>query len=163
NPGPPKNHPIVADASLKTNLDAYLHAIAPNSPLPEISSAVSSYTHAEGSLVAPRNVPVTQCSKPTGWLGRFSLWRMNKSHSRLTDWGLEHVSIQPHFHILDIGCGGGRTLNKLAERATHGKVFGIDYSEYSVAASKQANARFIDLGRVEVRHGSLCRLPFPLG
>jgi len=88
---------------------------------------------------------------------------MNSSHSKLTDWGLEHISIENHQTILDAGCGGGRTVSKLAAIATQGKVYGVDYSEESVAATKRTNARWIDLGRVEIRHGSVSQLPFPDG
>ncbi len=111
--------------------------------------------------MASRSAPVNQCSKPTGWLGRFTLWRMNSSHSKLTDWGLEHISIENHHTVLDVGCGGGRTVSKLTAIATQGKVYGIDYSDESVAATKRTNARWIDLGRVEIRHGSVFQLPFP--
>jgi len=86
---------------------------------------------------------------------------MNSRHSKLTDWGLQHISIENHYTILDVGCGGGRTISKLAATATQGKVYGIDYSEASVAATKRTNGRWIDLGRVEVRHGSVSQLPFP--
>jgi ubiquinone/menaquinone biosynthesis C-methylase UbiE len=101
-----------------------------------------------------------QCRKPTGRMGRFTLWRMNWSHSRLTDWGLTKITIEPHNTILDVGCGGGRTVSKLAAIATQGKVCGIDYSDESVAVSKKTNARWIDLGRVEIREGSVSQLPF---
>jgi ubiquinone/menaquinone biosynthesis C-methylase UbiE len=113
--------------------------------------------------VASRNTLVNQCGKPAGWMGRFTLWRMNSSHFKLTDWGLKHISIENHATILDIGCGGGRTVSKLAAIATQGKVYGIDYSEESVAATKRTNARWIDLGRVEVQYGSVSQLPFPDG
>jgi ubiquinone/menaquinone biosynthesis C-methylase UbiE len=113
--------------------------------------------------VAGRDVPVNQCSKPMGWLGRISLWRMNASHSKLTDWGLDQLVIENHYTILDVGCGGGRTVSKLAAIATQGKVYGIDFSEESVAATKRTNAQWIDLGRVEVRHGSVSQLPFADG
>ena len=88
---------------------------------------------------------------------------MNAGHSALTDWGLGHIVVKDHDTILDIGCGGGRTVSKLAAMATRGKVYGVDYSEESVAASRRTNARGIDLGRVEIRHGSVSRLPFPDG
>lgn len=88
---------------------------------------------------------------------------MNASHSKLTDWGLQHVSFANQQTILDAGCGGGRTVGKLAAMATEGKVYGVDYSEESVAASKRANARWIEMGRVEIRHGSVSQLPFPDG
>jgi ubiquinone/menaquinone biosynthesis C-methylase UbiE len=113
--------------------------------------------------VATRSAPVSQCQKPTGWFGRFTLWRMNSGHSKVTDWGLAHISIEKHYTILDVGCGGGRTISKLAAAATEGKVYGVDFSEESVAASKRTNARSIDIGRVEVRHGSVSQLPFPDG
>jgi len=106
---------------------------------------------------------VSQCQKPRGWLGRVLLWNMNNRHSQLTDWGLGHVRFEEHSTILDVGCGGGRTLSKLAEVVKYGKAYGIDYSEESVAASKRTNARWIDMGRVEVRHGSVSQLPFQAG
>jgi ubiquinone/menaquinone biosynthesis C-methylase UbiE len=113
--------------------------------------------------MASRNTLENQCSKPTGWLGRLSLWRMNASHSKLTDWGLEHVSVENRYTILDVGCGGGRTVGKLAAIATQGKVYGVDYSGESVAATKRLNAQWINLGRVETRHGAVSQLPFPDG
>ena len=111
--------------------------------------------------MSARAKPLNQCRRPTGWLGRFALWGMNSSHSKVTDWGLKHVSIANHDTILDVGCGGGRTVNKLAAIATQGKVFGVDYSEESVAFSKRTNARWIEAGRVEIRQASVSHLPFP--
>jgi len=88
---------------------------------------------------------------------------MNARHSRLTDWGLKHISIESHYTILDLGCGGGRTVSKLAAIATQGKVYGVDHSDESVAATKRTNAQWMSLGRVEVRHGPVSELPFPDG
>jgi ubiquinone/menaquinone biosynthesis C-methylase UbiE len=86
---------------------------------------------------------------------------MNSRHSKLTDWGLSHVTVKPEDRILDVGCGGGRTVNKLATLASKGKVFGIDYSDASVSVARKLNARPIELGRVEVLEGSVSELPFP--
>jgi ubiquinone/menaquinone biosynthesis C-methylase UbiE len=86
---------------------------------------------------------------------------MNVSHSKLTDWGLAHVSIEEPYTILDAGCGGGRTVNKLATIASEGKVYGVDHSDESVAATTRLNAQWIKLGRAEARHGSVSQLPFP--
>ena len=106
---------------------------------------------------------MSQFKKPRGWLGRLILRNMNLRHSKVTDWGLSHVSIESQYTILDVGCGGGKTISKLAERATQGKVYGIDYSDASVAASRKMNARWIEMGRVEVMQGSVSQLPFPDG
>jgi SAM-dependent methyltransferase len=102
-----------------------------------------------------------QVRKPMRWLGRPFLWLMNGSHSKLTDWGLEHVEIGKDFQILDVGCGGGRTVQKLSATATEGKVYGVDYSAESVAVSRRTNAPAIRAGRVEIRQASVSSLPFP--
>jgi ubiquinone/menaquinone biosynthesis C-methylase UbiE len=104
---------------------------------------------------------VHQCGNPSGWFGRFVLWTMNLRHSRVTDWGLQHVSIGKHDTILDVGCGGGRTIRKLAALATEGKVHGIDHSQASVAVAMRNNRHAIEAGRVEIRQASVSALPFP--
>lgn len=106
-------------------------------------------------------IVMRQCRKPMGWIGRFFAWQMNLSHSALTDWGLSHVVIGKAFTILDVGCGGGRTVQKLAAAAGEGRVFGVDYSGTCVAASRRTNAAGIAAGRVEIHEGSVARLPFP--
>lgn len=110
--------------------------------------------------MSARSGKLRQYQKPSGLRGRFTLWRMNKSHSKLTDWGLAHISVQPQFTILDIGCGGGRTIGKLAALATQGKVCGVDYSEDSVRVSRKVNAALIAQGRVEIQQASVSQLPF---
>jgi SAM-dependent methyltransferase len=107
----------------------------------------------------PKKAP-SQCQRPTGWFGRFTLWSMNRRHSPVTDWGLRHVAIHEADVILDVGCGGGRTVAKLAERAPNGRVFGIDYAPTSVAAARRLNHRLIELGRVDIREASVAELPF---
>ncbi len=107
-----------------------------------------------------RSKRVNQCQKPRGWLGRLILSNMNSRHSKVTDWGLSQISIEKHDTILDVGCGGGRTVSKLAGRASEGKVHGIDYSKESVAVANRINRRWIDMGRVEIREGSVSQLPF---
>jgi ubiquinone/menaquinone biosynthesis C-methylase UbiE len=89
---------------------------------------------------------LNQLRNPTGWRGRWNLRGMNLRHSKLTDWGLKHVSIESDAAILDIGCGGGRTIHKLAAIATKGKVYGVDSSETSVAASRKTNEECIKSG-----------------
>lgn len=102
-----------------------------------------------------------QVRKPDRWAGRLFLWMMNSSHSAVTDWGLQHVQIARDFAILDVGCGGGRTIQKLAALAPDGKVCGVDYASGSVAATRSKNAELIRKGHVEVQRASVSQLPFP--
>jgi SAM-dependent methyltransferase len=107
-----------------------------------------------------RKTSASQCQKPTGWLGRLILWNMNSRHSKVTDWGLSNISIRKQDIILDVGCGGGRTAGKLAAIATEGKVYGLDHSVASVAVAKRTNRQWTEMGRVEIREGSVSQLPF---
>ena len=110
--------------------------------------------------MATITVRTSQCQKPTGWLGRFVLRNMNARHSKVTDWGLSHISVQKHDTILDVGCGGGRTVSKLAALATEGKVVGVDFSKDSVAVASKVNKGWMEKGRVEIREASVSHLPF---
>jgi trans-aconitate methyltransferase len=83
---------------------------------------------------------LNQVRKPTKWVGRLFVWLMNYSHAGLTDWGLKQVQVEKNFTILDVGCGGGRTIQKLVSLAPEGMVYGVDYADGSVAASEAKNA-----------------------
>jgi ubiquinone/menaquinone biosynthesis C-methylase UbiE len=78
---------------------------------------------------------------------------MNQGHWDLTTWGLKHVSIKSDFVILDVGCGGGKTISRMARRAVQGKVYGIDHSEDMVNYSKHDNKKLIATKRVEIVQG----------
>ena len=99
-----------------------------------------------------------QVTKPTRFVGRLFAWLMNRSHSDLTDWALIHFRADRYANALDVGCGGGRTIEKLAEIAT--SVYGVDYAAGSVAASRAHNKRLIAEGRVQVERAPVSRLPF---
>ena len=102
-----------------------------------------------------------QCRKPSDQTGRAVLQRMNASHSRVTAWGLGHISVEPAFTILDVGCGGGRTIDRLASMAPNGHVYGVDYSAASVAVARETNRRAIEQGRVDIQLGTVSQLPYP--
>ncbi len=103
---------------------------------------------------------INQCRKPSGVMGRRIAKKMNKGHAKMALWGLSHVSIEPNYYILDIGCGGGENINRFARMAVKGKIYGIDYSEISVDVSKEVNKGFIEQGLVEIYLGSVSQLPF---
>ncbi len=104
---------------------------------------------------------LSQCRNPRGWFGRFLVRGMNVGHSGLTGWGLAKVEIPENATVLDIGCGGGRTVERLASVARLGKAVGIDYSEDAVAVARKRNKELIVSGRVEVLHGAVSSMPFP--
>ena len=97
---------------------------------------------------------------PKGQLGRLVATRMNRHHEKLTLWGLTKVTIGSDSVILDVGCGGGKTLGKLARMAPQGKVFGIDYSADMVDFSNEVNKTLITQNRVEIIEESVEKMSF---
>ena len=98
---------------------------------------------------------------PVGELGQQILDRMNESHERMAQWGVTHLDIKKDSKILDIGCGGGRNIQRFSQLISdEGRVVGIDYSEVSVEKSFELNKEAIERGIVNVLHGSVSEMPF---
>ena len=102
-----------------------------------------------------------QFRKPTGWLAGLAGLGMNRGHEKVWRWGLEHIAIQPDAIILDVGCGGGGAVRILAQAASRGKVYGVDYSEDVLPTARRINKALVRQGRVEIKQGSVSDLPFP--
>lgn len=96
--------------------------------------------------------------KPQGKLGNIQLKSMNKEHTPVSLWGLKHLNINPEDIVLDVGCGGGININRMAKDAK--KVYGIDYSIESVKLSREVNEKLIDNEQVEIHEGNVKDLPF---
>jgi len=102
-----------------------------------------------------------QARKPDKWFGRIFARAMNKSHEAMITWGLCNVRIESQYQILDVGCGGGRTIEKLAAIAGTGVICGIDCADGSLAVAREHNASLIGAGRVVIEKASVSQLPFP--
>lgn len=96
--------------------------------------------------------------KPKGKLGNIQLKSMNKEHTPVSLWGLKHLDIKSDDIILDVGCGGGININRMAGQAK--KVYGVDYSIESVKLSREVNEDYIRQGKVEVLEGNVQSIPF---
>ena len=99
--------------------------------------------------------------KPEGFLGTLLINRMNiGTHSRLAEFGLGCLDFSKKDNCLDLGCGGGANLKRLAARCPDGSVSGIDYSEVSVRQSQRHNRRLIKSGKCSVKRADVLSLPF---
>jgi ubiquinone/menaquinone biosynthesis C-methylase UbiE len=103
---------------------------------------------------------LSQYRCPTGASGRKVATNMNNGHWDLTTWGLKHVSIKLDSIILDVGCGGGKTISRLAHRAVQGKVYGIDHSGDMVDFSREINNNLIATNHVEIVQGTVEKTGF---
>ncbi len=103
---------------------------------------------------------LSQSKRPSGSFGRLLARGMNSFHSPLTAWALGHIEVAADSTALDVGCGGGRTVDRLAKIAVDGWVVGLDYSEDSVVVSRRKNAKHIRNSRVEICHASVSAIPY---
>lgn len=104
---------------------------------------------------------IDNCRKPSGILGGFMIGMMNMGHGDLIRNGLAQCSLAPGQTVLDIGCGGGYAISRMAERAE--QVYGVDYSPVSVKKSLAKNKRAVKEGRVHVLLSSVDHMPFQCG
>jgi ubiquinone/menaquinone biosynthesis C-methylase UbiE len=96
-----------------------------------------------------------------GLLGRLIAFIMARE-----TWGqnlrvMDALGIDQADHVLDIGCGHGRSLTELAARAPRGHIVGVDPSELMIEIAAQRNRSLIEASRVEVVLSGVESLPFP--
>jgi len=103
---------------------------------------------------------IRQAGRPDRFAGRWFAARMNASHSALTDWALAALGALPDARILDVGCGGGRTVAKLVARSHGPSVHGVDIAPGSVLLTRDTNAQAIAQRRASVVRAAVSRLPY---
>jgi len=87
----------------------------------------------------------------------------NLWNTPLSLWGLSRIDIPEDAEILDIGCCGGKNLERLTKLAPKGHVSGMDESFRAVDFAFRLNEEAIGEGRCQVYEGSADILPFGAG
>lgn len=106
---------------------------------------------------------IRTANRPHGFWGSLMILKMNLLHTPLSHWGLSFFRVAKEAHILEIGCGGGRNLRRLARLAPKGHVIGVDYASLSVRRANLANLFNLLRGKVAVMEASVEALPFREG
>ena len=102
---------------------------------------------------------VNQTRKPEGFLGKMMISGMNSGHSRMADWGMDHLNTISPSAIAELGCGGGRNTGELLKKYPGSHVIAVDYSSLSVEKTKDYNKKMIAAGRCYVLQGDVSALP----
>lgn len=101
-----------------------------------------------------------QHSLPGGIVGWLIGEQMVRQHRPETVWTLDLLDIQPADTVLEVGFGAGQGIKLAAEKASEGRVMGIDLSEAMVRVAIRRNARAAKAGRVTLLQGNITALPF---
>lgn len=102
-----------------------------------------------------------QARNAKGLLGRLLASIMARETWGVNLRAIEALDVQPGDHILDVGCGHGRGLATLAERAPYGRVTGADPSALMAEIAVNRNRKLVRARRVGVVVAGADALPFP--
>ena len=103
---------------------------------------------------------IVSAPNPKGYWGRKTLKAMNNDHSRLTDWGISMFDMPDNPVFLDVGCGGGLTVQKLASH-TENTVYGVDISDEAIYLTQKLNKKDVKHGKVVLIKSDVKELNIP--
>ena len=98
--------------------------------------------------------------RPEGVLGRLGGVILARANRSFADEIVALLDVGASEKILEVGFGPGVGIELLARTAPAGKVAGIDPSEEMVRQATARNAAAIRTGMVDLRRGTVERMPF---
>ena len=85
---------------------------------------------------------------------------MEKGHRPVGEQAIELMAIPSDARVLDVGCGSGWATRLMAEKASDGRVVGIDIADEMIRLARETSA---SLSNVEFQVASAEKLPFSDG
>lgn len=103
---------------------------------------------------------IRQCQKPSGFIGARMIDIWNKTFNSMAAWGLSALDLKNTDTVLEMGCGGGMVINRIAAK-TQAQIYGLDISPMAVRKAKKINEINIQSERVKIMESSAESMPFP--
>jgi ubiquinone/menaquinone biosynthesis C-methylase UbiE len=107
-----------------------------------------------------RKLLMRMFGRPKGVLGRLGGVIMARMNRDAAEQVIEMLDIRPDDKVLEVGFGPGVAIQLLLHRIPTGSVAGVDQSQEMVRQAAARNADALRSGRVDLRYGSVERLPF---
>jgi ubiquinone/menaquinone biosynthesis C-methylase UbiE len=107
-----------------------------------------------------RKLLMPMFGRPTGVLGRLGGVIMARVNREAAAQIIEMLDFRPDDKILEVGFGPGVAIQLLLHRVPAGSVAGIDYSQEMVRQAAARNAAALRNLRLDLRYGSVERMPF---
>jgi len=106
------------------------------------------------------NLLMRMFGRPRGVLGRLGGVIMARVNRDAAAQVIEMLDFRPDDKVLEVGFGPGVAIQLLLHRVPAGSVAGIDYSQEMVRQAAARNAAALRNRKVDLRYGSVERLPF---
>lgn len=102
-----------------------------------------------------------QARDPHGLLGKLVASIMVKETNAANERAVAALNVQPNDHVLDIGCGSGRSLELLIGKARSGHVSGVDPSTLMADRAVNSIKAAIKARKADVKVAAVEQLPYP--
>ncbi len=107
-----------------------------------------------------RRLLMRMFGRPKGILGRLGGRIMARVNRDATAQVIELLNVGPDDKVLEVGFGPGIAIQLLLQRLPTGSVAGVDQSQEMVRQAAARNAGALRNRKVDLRYGSVERLPF---
>jgi SAM-dependent methyltransferase len=88
-------------------------------------------------------------------------WSHRHPRKHSMDWIIRQLDLQPHQHLLEVGCGSGRLLAAVANMQNNSFLAGIEPSITLYRKACRRNRLFIQQETMQLHFGQLHDLPYP--
>ncbi len=102
-----------------------------------------------------------QSARPRGVVGWMVAHIMRAETATANDMTIQFLGLRGSERVLDVGCGAGHAVSRVAARLVTGRVVGLDPSPTMVRAATRHNRRLIARRKAVIDQGDANRLPYP--
>jgi arsenite methyltransferase len=111
--------------------------------------------------IIPKKFLAAQLRQPSGLFGKFFMGDfLNKGNEKINHLTVELLDVKSTDRVLDIGFGGGVTIEQMVKTIDTGEIYGVDFSQAMVAEAKRKFKKLIQAGKVSIEFGDVSQLPF---
>ena len=103
---------------------------------------------------------VRQLGKPSGILGKFMLWSLNRSNQNMNAVALKYLEISPKDEFLEVGFGGGALLNDIMHNSNI-SVAGVEISDLAIHEMTRRNKQAVKRGMLNLAKIEHSSIPYP--
>jgi ubiquinone/menaquinone biosynthesis C-methylase UbiE len=109
----------------------------------------------------PKKFLAAQLRQPSGLFGKIVMGDfLDRHNEKMNNFAVEMLDLKQTDRVLDIGFGGGVTIERMLKTIDTGKIYGVDFSREMVDKAKQKFKLAIESDKVSIEFADVRALPF---